>query len=203
MVLQEHAELIRSFGGAINEISYIRYSALRAFLIMEETYPRIVSWAKFLCLIIGGIFIIAMDLIFVVTFIKYTGQTHLVSDTPDERFLIIIRYGIASVVLSASGLLCGCLYAMTAVQYWESGALAQFNILGLCLFLMKVDLHKEKLRKEKERESRIYKVKNSATSTKSSSSEDRVSICTIDARKNMETSPLKGHLRSLDRAGAK
>ncbi|KAJ3012809.1 UNVERIFIED_CONTAM: hypothetical protein HDU68_001020 [Siphonaria sp. JEL0065] len=193
--LQAQMEVVNAVALAFGEVGYIKYSALRAFVIMEEVYPsyiatvrKCVSVASFLLLtpiipsilaalpilinkqvlfraqsltaILSGIILIAMDALFVQTIVKYVYQnkrdlmdaglsTKDGAVLIDSRFMIIVRYGVAAVGLSLVVLVISLLYMMQQKLYWRSIGFCVLNLIGLSLFLMKVSLHKVKLKKER------------------------------------------------------
>ncbi|ORY27598.1 hypothetical protein BCR33DRAFT_23075 [Rhizoclosmatium globosum] len=93
---------------------------------------------------INGLLVIFIDTVCFFAFVQFLRRTKMDIDSVDLRFIIISRYGIASVVICTSSFGFSILYGSTKAETWLLVVYLPFSAIVLVLFLMKCALLAER-----------------------------------------------------------
>ncbi|ORY48709.1 hypothetical protein BCR33DRAFT_804122 [Rhizoclosmatium globosum] len=181
-------QTVRSWGTSLFKITYLSYSYVRTYPIVEQEFPSAVSpvWLMVvttniviavpaICRIVliwknndkillaiknytsvaTDICLSIMDAIFLFAFVKFLNTTQTEVGVIDKHFIIISRYGIASVIAFSLLTVLDFVYINTNNEVFIVLGAILFTIIFLILGAMKIALRIQKDREVLEKRSRV------------------------------------------------
>ncbi|KAJ3290204.1 hypothetical protein HDU79_003454 [Rhizoclosmatium sp. JEL0117] len=181
-------QTVRSWGTSLFKITYLSYSYVRTYPIVEQEFPSAVSpvWLMVvttniviavpaICRIVliwknndkillaiknytsvaTDICLSIMDAIFLFAFVKFLNTTQNEVGVIDKHFIIISRYGIASVIAFTLLTVLDFVYINTNDEVFIVLGAVLFTIIFLILGVMKIALRRQKDKEVLEKRSRV------------------------------------------------
>ncbi|ORY27597.1 hypothetical protein BCR33DRAFT_858429 [Rhizoclosmatium globosum] len=112
-------------------------SRILAFVYATNILDNTILLVHYIVSAVNGLLIIFVDAVCLIAFIRFLRRIQEDVDSLDNRFIIISRYGIVSVIVCISALGFSIAYSFTQEETWSLIIYLHFSAIVLVLFLMK------------------------------------------------------------------